>query len=134
MLEQPSPLVLLPSSQVSAPLRTLSPQIGTHGLPATGQRQPVSTTKQLLEQPSPEPVLLSSQASVGASTPSPQTAVRWQAMPTFGQIHPFSSWHSCVQPSPPTLLWSSHFSPGSRTPFPQVAVVVPESVEPASTT
>ena len=120
VLEQPSPLVVLPSSHVSLPSMTPSPQIGMHGFPGTGQRQPASTVEQLAAQPSPDPVLLSSQASVGASRPSPQMAVRRQALPTFGQLQPFSIWQSGVQPSPPSLLWSSHFSPRSSTPFPQV--------------
>ena len=122
-LEQPSPFAVLLSSHVSLPATTPSPQIGTHGFPGTGQRHPASTAAQLAEQPSPDPVLLSSQASVGASRPSPQMAVRWQALPTFGQIQPFSIWQSGVQPSPPSLLWSSHFSPKSSTPSPQLAVV-----------
>ena len=90
VLEQPSPLLVLLSSQVSLPLMTPSPQIGTHGFPATGQRQPASTVEQSAAQPSPDAVLLSSQASVVASRPSPQMAVRRQALPTFGQLQPFS--------------------------------------------
>ena len=61
--EQPSPAVVLPSSQVSLPSMTPSPQIGTQGFPGTGQRQPVSTVKQSAEQPSPLILFPSSQAS-----------------------------------------------------------------------
>ena len=135
LLEQPSPLTVLPSSQASLPLRTLSPQIGTQGLPGTGQRQPASTAEQLAAQPSPDPVLLSSQASVGASRPSPQMAVSKHALPMFGQTQLFSIWQSGVQPSPAVMLWSSHCSPGSSMPFPQVVVMVDGmSTEPPSTT
>jgi hypothetical protein len=54
--EQPSPLMVSPSSQVSAPARRPSPHTGLHvdGVPV--QVQPVSI-RQVDEQPSPLPVL-----------------------------------------------------------------------------
>src|SRR4051812_6056257 len=59
--EQPSPLVVLPSSHCSLPATVPSPQ-------TTG-----TSIVQLAEQPSPFAVLPSSQASPVSSTPSPQT-------------------------------------------------------------
>ena len=83
---------------------TPSPQIGMHGFPATGQRQPASTAEQSAEQPSPLVVLPSSQASGAVSMPSPQMSLRTQGWPTVGQIQPFSIWQSGVQPSPPNVV------------------------------
>ena len=78
-------MVLL-SSQVSLPSMMPSPQIGTHGFPGTGQRQPDSTIEQSLEQPSPLVLFPSSQASGGVSIPSPQMALRTHSSPGVGQM------------------------------------------------
>src|SRR5689334_21949374 len=72
LLSQPSPLVVLPSSQTSVPRIMLSPQIGVHELGLPGQSQPTSTW-QLPSQPSPGDVSLSSHASAPATLPSPHT-------------------------------------------------------------
>jgi hypothetical protein len=65
VLEQPSPLVVLPSSQVSLPSSTPSPHLTTgqvQAFPGVEQMQPVSSW-QVLEQPSLLTVLPSSQDS-----------------------------------------------------------------------
>src|SRR3569623_1323162 len=72
VLEQPSPLSVLPSSQDSVPVRMPSPQSGVHRLPGTRQIQPFSTIWQSAEQPSPPLVLPSSQLSLSVRLPSPQ--------------------------------------------------------------
>jgi len=70
VLEQPSPLVVLPSSQVSLPTMIVpSPHFGEHRFPGTRHSKPLSTL-QVLEQPSPLVVLPSSQVSLPSSTPS----------------------------------------------------------------
>src|SRR5437867_2533540 len=51
MSEQPSPAIVLPSSQVSGPTTSSSPQIGAHRRPGAGQDQPASTSLQYAEQP-----------------------------------------------------------------------------------
>jgi hypothetical protein len=61
----------LPSSHVSRPESTPSPQPVVQWLGAPAQAYPGSTL-QLAEQPSPEAWLPSSQASMPAVTPSPQ--------------------------------------------------------------
>jgi hypothetical protein len=73
--EQPSPLIVLPSSHCSFPVTTPSPHKGAHGLAGTRQIHPGSVM-QVDEQPSPLVVLPSSHSSVPSSTPLPQTLVR----------------------------------------------------------
>src|SRR5690606_21441389 len=85
VLEQPSPLTALPSSQFSVAVITPSPQSGTHFLPGTRHCQPGSTAVQSAAQPSPPTVFPSSQASALASTPSPQTLPEMQGAPKVGQ-------------------------------------------------
>jgi hypothetical protein len=80
MAEQPSPDTWLPSSQVSVPTISPSPQIGKQRRPCTGQRQPISIAMQLAAQPSPLIVLPSSHDSNDASTLSPQTTVLMQGV------------------------------------------------------
>ena len=122
VLEQPSPLVVLPSSHCSVPTICPSPHFGTQGLPGMRHCQPGSMVLQSPEQPSPLTVLPSSQASWLDNFPSPQTARETQGWPGVGQLHSFgfSSWHVFEQPSPPTLLPSSHCSLVSMIPSPQL--------------
>jgi hypothetical protein len=86
VLEQPSPLTVLPSSHVSVPVSTPSPHSGEHGLPGTRHSQPASTVWQSAEQPSPLTVFPSSQVSSDVKTPFPQTAWFWQGWPGVGQM------------------------------------------------
>ena len=79
VLEQPSPLAELPSSQVSPPRRRPSPQRGVQRLPGTRHSHPASTARQSAEQPSPLDVLPSSQTSSADSAPFPQPGEPWQA-------------------------------------------------------
>src|SRR5450432_776769 len=125
-------LVVLPSSQVSLPIMTPSPQSGMQGFPGTRHCHPVSTLLQSPEQPSPLTLFPSSQASGELTVPSPQTVLRVQGWPTDGQIQPFSIWQSGVQPSPPILFPSSHRSPGSSIEFPHVIAALLISTPPAS--
>src|SRR5258708_1393296 len=90
--EQPSQLVVLPSSHSSAPHTTPSPQ-------------PVTTVQAFL-QPSQLVVLPSSHCSAPQTTPSPQPVTSVQAL---------------LQPSQLFVLPSSHSSPGSTIPLPQTA-------------
>ena len=73
VLEQPSPLTVFPSSQVSLPVSLLSPQIGEQGLPGTRHSQPGSILWQSAEQPSPLTVFPSSQVSSMVSILLPHT-------------------------------------------------------------
>src|SRR5229473_1542201 len=75
---QPSPAVVLPSSQVSTPGETLpSPHltVETQGEPGVGQAKLASICRQFAVQPSPDSVLPSSHfSSAWLIFPSPQTA------------------------------------------------------------
>src|SRR6187549_167819 len=79
VLEQPSPLVVLPSSQPSVADGDCtilpSPQSGTHFLPGTRHCQPGSTVWQFALQPSPSAVLPSSHVSADDKEPLPHTAL-----------------------------------------------------------
>src|SRR5690606_33112289 len=67
--EQPSLSSSLPSSQVSRPRRTPSPQVARQAEPALGQVHPTSTS-QAASQPSLSSLLPSSQVSAPWSNPS----------------------------------------------------------------
>jgi len=71
--EQPSPLLVLPSSQASFEVRALLPQMAllTHGPPSGGQVWFASTWQMRLH-PSPPVALPSSHCSFRKTTPSPQ--------------------------------------------------------------
>src|SRR5947208_2721218 len=95
--EQPSPFLLLPSSQ-SSPVSTLPfPQTILQAVvaplaarPGTRHCHPDSTVLQSAEQPSPELLLPSSQTSGDVTMPSLHLALRTQAWPMFWQSQPFS--------------------------------------------
>ena len=77
--EQPSPLVVLPSSHCSSGSRCASPHIGTGTIvqapPLDGQVQPLVTCEQSLAQPAVPVVEPSSHASLPSTMPSPQMIV-----------------------------------------------------------
>src|SRR5512133_2826642 len=77
--EQPSPLVVLLSSQFSVPVILPSPQRGTQRLPGTRHWKPLATVLQSAEHPSSPLVLPSSQVSVLESLPSPHLTEETQA-------------------------------------------------------
>ena len=95
--EQPSPLLVLPSSHCSP--------VSTMPLPQTA---PGVSFWQVEEQPSPLLVLPSSHCSPVSRRPLPQTGV--------GSV---SFWQVAEQPSPLFVLPSSHCSPVSVLPLPQ---------------
>src|SRR5688572_8886992 len=114
MLEQPSPLFMLPSSQYSPKLSRASPQRSIASImhmpptpDAVGQDHPGSTRLQSAAQPSPPMVLPSSQASSPITCRSPHTMVERQAIPGIGQVKNGSSRHIPEQPSPGAMLPSS---------------------------
>src|SRR5690606_19408012 len=74
--EQPSPASTPASSHCSGNERIPSPHLakGSHGIPASRQMKPGSTSKQLAAQPSPSCSFPSSHASLAASIPSPHFA------------------------------------------------------------
>src|SRR5450432_3156541 len=79
--EQPSNGTALPSSQLSAPSLTLSPQtVGTHLHGEPLHLKPCSIWQRAL-QPSAAVLLPSSQPSFASVVPSPQECTRSQAMP-----------------------------------------------------
>src|SRR4051794_23809073 len=82
--EQPSPLSVWPSSQVSAPRMKPSPQIGLQVLGVPTQLKPASTWH-VNEQPSPLVALPSSQASGPRSRPSPQIGTQLLGTPEQSQ-------------------------------------------------
>lgn len=89
MEEQPSLLTILPSSHVSDPSLTESPQIGLQDpTPYPEHVQPVSTV-QVEEHPSPETVLPSSQVSGEIFKLSPHIGVQDPA-PVPTQEYPVS--------------------------------------------
>ena len=79
----PSPPDEFPSSQVSEPATTESPQVVVHDEFAEGHVYPDSIAQRLLH-PSPEESFPSSQASVPSMIPSPQVVV--QALPGVEQV------------------------------------------------
>ncbi len=104
MPEQPSPLLVLPSSHCSLPSITPSPHLTTgqtHNWPGV-QTQPAPLVLQSAEQPSPSFVLPSSHTSPseGWTMPSPQRGAGLQGAPGVGQTQPLSSWQVLLQPSP----------------------------------
>ncbi len=120
VLEQPSPLTVLPSSHHSdGPgtcwiiwfCTTPSPQAAfSQAVGPTWQRKPSSILQALL-QPSPSLVLPSSQISPGSCMPLPQVGGN-------------SVLQSLSQPSPSVLLLSSHSSNGtSAMPSPQTGLL-----------
>ena len=130
---QPSRLKLLPSSQLSAPTRSPSPQTEAHVsfavmLPPL-HAYPASTRQPAL-QPSPLTVLLSSHSSKvlhGIFLPSPQMGAHVSKPPmpeppstsaVDVQAKPASIWQSALQPSPLAVLLSSHASAVERMPLP----------------
>ena len=112
VLEQPSPLALLPSSHCS-PLRILpSPHLAMQALPTTRHWYPVSTVLQSAEQPSPLAVLPSSHCSLPSRTPLPHvTAEHLQRCPGVHWQPASILLQSDEQPSPSFWLPSSHTSP-----------------------
>src|SRR6266571_7205536 len=131
--EQPSPLVVLPSSHCSPGSSVPLPHTAAQSCGqdrgsslASQTRLPHRTpSAQPAEQPSPFAVLPSSHCSPASSTPSPHTAGQ-----SWGQLRAFSpdahrplpqndsTWQVAEQPSPFLVLASSHCSPGSSTPLP----------------
>src|SRR3569623_3249251 len=89
VLEQPSLLSVLPSSQDSVPVRIPSPHSGVHRFPGTRQIHPFSTVWQSDAQPSPPAELPSSQLSLSDRLPSPQRGGS-QGLPAVGQESPGS--------------------------------------------
>src|SRR5688572_2889879 len=88
VLAQPSPSLMLASSQASAPTMIPSPQVAPHTDGAPAQLKPGST-EQPLEQPSPSLTFASSQVSAPAATPSPQVVSQGEGAPV--QSEPGSS-------------------------------------------
>jgi hypothetical protein len=131
----PSRLTRLPSSQLSAPTRSPSPQTEAHVsiavmLPPL-HAYPASMRQPAL-QPSPLIVLLSSHSSKalhGTFLPSPQVGehVSKPPMPeppatsvVEVQWKPASILQRALQPSPPAVLLSSQPSAVERMPLPQI--------------
>src|SRR5436189_179011 len=124
--EQPSPLLVLPSSHFSVPAMMPSPHTTcgqTHFCPGT-QMQLAPITLQLAEQPSPSVILPSSHTSPSATCtiPSPQRGALMHGEPGAAQTQPCSSWQVAPQPSFAAMLPSSQFSPCSTRLLPQIEV------------
>src|SRR5689334_2888879 len=77
---QPSPLLVLWSSQTSRPATSPSPQVVAHGCPGIGQVRPGSGGQAEVH-PSPLFGLPSSQASEPIRLPSPHPAVHTEGSP-----------------------------------------------------
>ena len=118
VMAQPSPEVVLSSSQPSPPRSSPSPQIGVHSWLTTGHEYPCSIV-QVEVQPSPEVVLPSSHGSTPTNMPSPQIGAHELGSPL--QVQPGSISHVALHPSPATLPPSSQASPGSRSASPHSA-------------
>ena len=90
LLEQPSLLAVLSSSQISVPLTMPSPQttVETQVLraPAAPVQLKLASVLHCAEQPSPVVVLPSSHCSVPSRRASPQTTVRVQSEPGVAQV------------------------------------------------
>ena len=112
--------MVLPSSQVSLPLRMLSPQMGEHQVPIIGQCQPTSMVRQSDEQPSPETVLPSSQVSSEVKLPFPQTGMFTHPADVHGPQP--SNLQRDEHPSPDFVFPSSHSSPRSSIPSPHAGL------------
>src|SRR5688572_15438466 len=106
---QPSPAILLPSSQASSPMTFRSPQtmVEVQGIPGTLHSKKGSDL-QAPEQPSPGLTLPSSHCSTPFSLPSLQNSSFTQALPGCGQVQPGSSWQVAEHPSLPRIPPSSH--------------------------
>ena len=145
---QPSPLVLLPSSQPSPGSSTLLPhtfegshtlgeEVESHRLDAQSvfvEHSAPFSSKHVIVQPSPGVTFPSSQASFGSRRPFPHTSNDSQTDDACVASHlpdaqsasnahddPSSTRHEELQPSLSTLLPSSQASPDSSTPFPHVS-------------
>jgi hypothetical protein len=110
VLEQPSPLTVLPSSQVSLPVRILSPHNGVQRLPGTRHSHPASMVLQSAEQPSPLTVLPSSQVSSADRVALPQVGGMVGQAPLTARHRPPEQQPSAqaspvqqMSPSPPHL-------------------------------
>src|SRR5262245_49091684 len=105
---QPSPALVLPSSQASSPITCESPQtmVETQGFPGVLHWKKGSTAH-TPEQPSPGVMLPSSHSSVPFSAPSPQYSSFAHGLPGEGQVHPGSRPQVLLQPSASSTLPSS---------------------------
>ena len=156
---QPSPAVLLPSSQVSPVSTLLLPHTAAGSdsvwqvalqpspaallpsshcsapsfLPSPHTAAPMVSVVQVFEQPSPSVVLPSSHCSAPSFLPLPHLAGLgpfWQTEGSPSQVQPGITLHALSQPSVATLLPSSHCSlPGSMVPSPHQVVLPGFSVD-----
>jgi hypothetical protein len=118
-LEQPSPLLLFPSSHSSSAARRASPQNEAQTDGTAEQLNPHSIVHDD-EQPSLSAALPSSHVSRPISRPSPHMGEqRLSAHESPAHAKPGSTEHELEQPSPSTVLPSSHSSMSSLAESPQ---------------
>jgi len=113
--EQPSPSVVLPSSQ-SSPRTMPSPQAEVQALVPSQ----AGSLRQSDEQPSKGMALPSSHASAPSTLPSPQV-VGVQVLGLPVHLNPISTLQPSEQPSPLSTRPSSHCSGKTASPSPQRA-------------
>src|SRR5690606_13151325 len=117
VLEQPSPLIWLPSSHSSL-IKRPSPHCEVQSWPP-GQLGSATHTS---EQPSKGTTLPSSQLSAPSMMLSPQTVGR-QTPGSPSQVKPCSNLQRSEHPSPGSRLPSSHCSDSAFTPSPHTATL-----------